>query len=300
MGRVGQVGRMDWMLGARVIAAVLAIVGTACSSGSPSKQYDVRGQVLQIDLDRNEVTLRHEAIRGYMDAMTMPFPSSDRKSLEALAAGDHIEAVLRIDGSRVDLAPLRRTGHTDLPQADSQPSGGLKLLKAGDLLPDGAFIDQDSRPRTLSEARGKAVAVTFIYTRCPLPTFCPLMDRNFAALQRLAQQEPALRDDVQLFSITFDPDFDTPPVLKAHAKMVGANLRNWAFLTGPHAEVVKVGEPLGLIVSRDETDEIGHTLRTVVLDRSGRIVRIHTGNAWTPEQVLEDLKSAIEQPKPTI
>jgi protein SCO1/2 len=139
--------------------------------------------------------------------------------------------------------------------------------------------------------------LTFIYTRCPIPTFCPLMDRNFAAVQRKLKEDAALapaRRSVHLVSISFDPVTDTPPVLKKHARTLDADPKIWTFFTGDRDEVDKFAARFGVSVARSPADarDITHNLRTAIIDRSGRLVKVYTGNEWTPDQLIADLKGS--------
>jgi protein SCO1/2 len=147
----------------------------------------------------------------------------------------------------------------------------------------------------VSEARGKAVALTFIYTRCPLPTFCPMMDRHFAAIQRAAAKDSALKGRIRLFSVTFDPAYDTPRVLAAHARSAGADPSIWTFLTGDRDEIDRFLARFGGTVERNPKDpiDIVHNLRTIVVDPKGRLVKIYTGADWSPEALGADLKAAL-------
>jgi len=159
------------------------------------------------------------------------------------------------------------------------------------MVPKGSFVDQDGRKRTFADFTGAPVVMTFIYTKCPLPTFCPLMDRHFATLQKTLQADPALKR-VHLVTVSFDPVTDTPPVLKAHAKTLQADLTRWTFLTGDRDAVDQFAARFGVSVSRSMNDprDITHNLRTVIVKSDGTLAKTYTGNEWTPEQVLTDLK----------
>jgi protein SCO1/2 len=170
-------------------------------------------------------------------------------------------------------------------------SSGFELLRPGEPVPAGAFVDQDGRKRTFAAFKGSPVVVTFVYTKCPLPTFCPLMDRHFATLQRTLKDDAALQK-VHLVTVSFDPTIDTPPVLKAHAKELGADLKRWTFLTGDRDEVDRFAARFGVSVSRALNDprDITHNLRTAIVGADGTLVKVYTGNEWTPDQVLADLR----------
>jgi protein SCO1/2 len=168
------------------------------------------------------------------------------------------------------------------------------LLKPGEAVPDGAFVDQDGRKRSFGDFKGTPLVVTFIYTKCPLPTFCPLMDRHFAAMQKPLKADPLLKS-VHLVTISFDPVTDSPLVLKTHAKSLDADLSQWTFLTGDRDDIDRFAARFGVAVTRALNDprDITHNLRTAIVDADGKLVKVYTGNEWTPEIVLNDLKGVV-------
>lgn len=278
--------------------ALVAVALYAAGCGLGSRSYELRGQVVAVDLERQEVLIRHDAVPGLMPAMTMPFRPGNASLLEGRQPGDLVEAELVVRGTDAYLARLEYIGSAplDTTATDQFGANAVPLVGPGDLIPDPPFIDQNGEPRKLSDWHGRAVAMTFIYTRCPFPNFCPLMDRHFADIQRLVAENPALRDEVHLVSVSFDPTFDTPQVLRDHANTLGADPRLWTFLTGDRDEVDAFAERFGVAVTRDAGDaaNITHNLSTAVIDRRGTLVSIYRGAEWTPPQVLDDLATAAE------
>ena len=272
-------------------SVVILTVIVALSACSRDRRYVLQGQVLAVDPARQELTVRHEDIQGFMPAMTMPFRVADRRVLQERKPGDLIQATLVVTDSSGRLEDVIRTGEAPLPPDLPRPGG--TVLDAGASVADAAFVDQAGRGRRLSEWRGKTVAVTFVYTRCPLPDFCPLMDRNFAALQHLLSNDP-LSARVHLLSVTFDPDYDSPAVLKTHATAVGARPETWTWLTGERQAIDAFATQFGVTIIRSDRplQEIVHNLRTIVIDRDGRVVRIFNGNEWKPEELLQTLRAA--------
>ena len=248
------------------------------------------GQVVAVAPERNEVTIKHEDIKGFMPGMTMPFKVQDPALLKERVPGDLVTATLVVGQVEAHLSTLTRTGAA--PLADAQPAPAAEGLEPGDTLADAAFVDQTGAVRRLADWRGHRVALTFMYTRCPLPEFCPLMDRHFAAVQRAVAKAPAFAD-VRLVSITMDPAFDTPAVLKAHAGRLGADAATWSFLSPEPSGAQAFYEQFGHIVERQGTGagDITHKHRTVVLDADGKVSAIHTGNDWTPAQLIGDIKA---------
>lgn len=271
------------------LAAVLTV---ACGRTPEMKQYELEGQILAIQPERSEVLIKHKDIQGFMPGMTMPFKVKDPQLLDGKAPGDLITASLMVGEVDAYLATLTRTGTAPL-DAPPAVSDVPRILVPGDEVSDALLVDQDGEPRPFSTFRGHRVALTFIYTRCPLPEFCPLMDRHFAAVQRSIQNDPTLAD-VRLLSVTLDPEFDTPQVLKPYAQKRGADPAVWSFMTGTPEDVAAFSSQFGLYVERNSANaaDITHNLRTAVVDAGGRLVTAHTGNDWTPAQLVADLHAA--------
>jgi protein SCO1/2 len=276
---------------------VLALLAGACGgSSSGQREYKLQGQVLSIASDRKEANIRHEEIPGFMAAMTMPYRVRDAKEYEALAPGDLINATLIVTDRDGYLTEVKKVGSAPLEKAPGEAGApsALNLLPAGAPVPEGEFVNESGEKVSLATYRGSALVVTFMYSTCPMPDFCPLMDRNFAALQqKLLEDRNELR--VRLLSVTIDPQVDTPQVLRAHAKTLGADPRIWSFLSGDRDKIDEWSSHLGLSVSRAINDprDITHNLRTVLIDRHGNLVTTYPGNAWKPEQVLADIKVMV-------
>jgi protein SCO1/2 len=190
---------------------------------------------------------------------------------------------------KVGTAPL------ELPKGQSPPAAaGFELTKTGAPVPNQTFIDQDGKSVNLEAFKGSALIVTFMYTSCPMPTMCPLMDKNFAKIQTtLKAQNNSLK--VHLLSVSFDPQIDTPAVLKQHAASLGADPQLWTFVTGDRDAIDKWASGFGISISRSTTDprDITHNLRTALIDREGNLVQTYSGNEWTPEQVLADVRVMV-------
>ena len=253
------------------------------------------------------MTIRHEAIPGFMDAMTMPFDVKDREVLDDLRPGDEVEGTLRVVTERgvvkdYELVGLGVTRPAPAPKMSLNLSGGTaqlrpatRLLEVGEVVPDFAMTTQEGETLKLSDLRGKVVALTFIYTRCPLPDFCPLMDRKFAELADRIGAVAGRAEHVRLLSISFDPEHDTPEVLRKHAENLGAKPPLWRFAVASHDELGKVAAPLGLTYG-PTAGEIVHNLSTAVIDPQGRLVRLDVGassRGWRAADLLKVIYSRI-------
>lgn len=277
----------------RSCCAVLMAVAlaAACSRAPEGRQFELTGQIVAVEPPRNEVTIRHEAIQGFMPAMTMPFKVRDAALLADKQPGDLVNATLVVEEVDAYLTTLTTTGHVPLETPSADPDVP-RILAPGDEVADAQLVGEDGEPLPFSSLRGHRVAVTFIYTRCPLPEFCPMMDRHFAAVQKTVSATPSL-GDVRLLTVTFDPEFDTPAILQAHARRRGANPAIWRFATGDPGEVSRFASQFGVYIERNPQSpaDITHNLITVVVGPDGRLVTRHTGNDWTPTQLVADLEA---------
>jgi protein SCO1/2 len=191
------------------------------------------------------------------------------------------------------ISALVKTGEAPLTEMAAIPAASfVSPLAPGDLAPDTALIDQAGAPLSLADWRGSAVAVTFIYVRCPLPQFCPLLDRRFAEVQRLIAQDATLRDRARLLSVSFDPDADTPARLQAHAEKLHADPAIWRFATAPRNVVDKFAATFGVSVIREADSTITHNMRTVVIGPDRRVVSVYEGSDWTAARIADDLRRA--------
>jgi protein SCO1/2 len=278
----------------RRLAALLLLA--FCSACSNAREYPLKGQVLFVDPAKQEITVKHEDVRGFMPGMTMPFKVPDKTEFGSVAPGDLITATLVVEETAGYLEDVAKTGSAPLPpEAKLLPRA--TILEPGDAVPDVSFTDQTGASRRLSDWRGKVVALTFIYTRCPIPNFCPLMDRHFAAVQRQVKAEALLDSRVHLVSISFDPEHDTPEVLAKHGARVGADPGQWSFVTAPWEVIDPFARVFGVAIMRDDkpTQEILHNLRTAIIGKDGRLVRVLNGNEWTPEELMTAIREADAQ-----
>ena len=275
----------------------LSIAAAGCSKAPDRRTFTLQGQVQSIEAPRRLVVVKHEEIKGFMPAMTMPYEVEEAKALDGLAAGDLINAQLVVFSNGAHLTNIKKVGNAPLEQPPADvpnppaAASGFELIRPGEPVPDGRFLDQDGKARSFAAFKGAPVVMTFIYTKCPLPTFCPLMDRHFASLQKTLKADPALKD-VKLVTISFDPATDTPAVLKKHAQSLDADLTRWTFLTGDRDDVDQFAARFGVSVSRALNDprDISHNLRTVIIGSDGRLQKVYTGNEWSPDAVIKDLK----------
>lgn len=281
-----------------LLGAALAISCGEPPQASPNaRRYELTGRVVAVDRQRRQVTVAHDKIEGFMEAMTMPFALRRADwAFDALAAGDRINAILIVDGERswLEQPVITRQESAGGGDANAAPGAGAEPQPGADV-PDFPLTDQDDRRISLSLYRGRALLLTFIYTRCPLPDYCILMSENFAEIERALRDRPELAERVRLLSITLDPAYDTPRVLRsygaAHTRRYdGEDFARWHFATGSPREIREVAGFFGLTYQA-ANDEIIHSLRTALISPAGQVVKIYHGNEWRAADALRDIES---------
>jgi protein SCO1/2 len=261
------------------------------------QRYELKGTVVSVETDAQRVTIKHDAIPGYMDAMTMPFRVKDGRMMAALQPGRLVTADLVVSGASSWLENIVVSTAPGAPSLPSRVEGATEPTP-GQPARGFELIDDLGRPVSLSQYHGKAVALTFIYTRCPLPDYCPLMTENFVAVERALAADSVLLASTQLLTISIDPDHDSPAVLHAYAlrfaaRSDGTHPPNWAFLTGTSESVRKSAESYGLTYAT-ESGQIIHNLRTAVVAPDGTLVKVYRGNDWKPDELVRDLTDAAK------
>jgi len=275
-------------LAAGAIASSMALTRKPAAEARPAsaaavRTFQVNGRIRDIAPGTKTLTVAHEEISGYMPAMSMPLQVRDASLLKGLRAGDEIHFELSVTDDDSWISHIE-TITAAPPGSEATPASVVNSaeLQNGETVPDFTLTDEKGKPVHLSEFRGKAVVLTFIYTRCPLPNFCPLMSKNFQALQeRLSKAIPG---KYHLLSISIDPKFDTPEVLKGYAALYQAQNQSWSFATGTDEQINNVASLFGL-VHEDEGGMISHNLRTALIGPEGRLVHLWKSNVWTAYEV---------------
>jgi protein SCO1/2 len=251
-------------------------------------EFMVHGVLKKIDAATGRAVISHEEIPGYMPAMAMEFQAAAPAELGGFEPGDKIEFRLRVTDTQSRIDRLRKVGRGFVP-SDDAPG----IPPRGTALPDVLLVDERGQPLRLPSSQGRVVAFTFIFTRCPLPDFCPRMNQHFAAVARALAKEPA--GSWKLISISIDPVFDTPAVLAAYARVhrPEAAAEQWSFATGNAEEIRKLSAAVG-VATKAEGASREHNLRTVVLDRDGKIRRVFAGNEWQPTELAAEMRRALQ------
>lgn len=299
----------------KTLALVLLVFGVvALSSCQPhervrtqtEKPYDLKGKVVLVEKDKQLLTVAHDDIKDYMPGMTMPFTVGEASTwvFEApheIMPGDQITATLIVDGAKSWLEDIVITKETS--DTASLTSGESVGPKPGDEIPNYRLINQDGKAIRMHDYMGKVLLLTFIYTRCQDPGQCTLMSGNFAILDQELQKQTELYQKTHLLSISFDPEYDTPKVLRSYGaahtgKYSDENFAHWEFASGGADEVKGIAQYFGLRYYMDSASgkqQVVHSLRTGVIGPDSKIIKVYSGNEWKPDEVLKDLQLALAE-----
>ncbi len=266
-----------------------------------TKRYPLKGKVVSVDTVGKKAKIDHEKIPGFMDAMTMDFPVHEDWVWRELTPGAEVRAELVVDMSADEPYWLENIGIVSLPRPDQSPVPvNEQFAQIGKEVPDFRLTNQDGKKFSFKDYRGKALAVTFIYRECPLPTACIQMSKHFSDMANQVAADPVGKEKVRLLSISFDPARDTPEKLKQYGlgylgKDAMDDLTVWQLAVGPEKDVKAIADFFGLRYETDEQDktQINHSLVTAVIGPDGKVRRIFTGADWTTDQILAELNAAF-------
>src|SRR6266850_3993020 len=269
------------------------VASTKGSSAKTNQVFEVKGVIKELKPDGKTVEIRHEAITNYMPAMVMSFEAKEPKELVGLKAGDEVKFRMTVTDDDFWIDQIQKLTVGNPNQLPSKAgvfhfSRDVEPLQVGDALPEYHFTNELGQAVSTGQFKGEAVGITFIFTRCPLPNFCPKMTSNFQEVQKKLLGMTGGPTNWHLLTISFDPEFDTPEILKAYAERYKADPKHWSFLTGDITEISTISEQFGQMFWKDE-GALNHNLRTAVIDASGRVQKVFQGNNWTTEEMVAEM-----------
>jgi protein SCO1/2 len=269
----------------------------AANTGATLKSFPIRGRV--VSTDATHVMLDHDAIPGFMDAMVMPYKLKDPSVVSELHPGDRITATILVQQDEGGYHDAELDNIVVVAQAkpDYKPAVQYHVPSPGDAVPDFTLLNQDGRKIHLSQFKGKVLVATFIYTRCPLADYCPKMSRNFAEIDHALAADPSLYIKTHLLSISFDPAYDTPSVLRSYGgaytgRYTKETFHHWDFAAPSEKDLPAVTQFFDVGVTPGENKTLTHSLSTVVIGKDGKIAAWYPTNDWKPEEIVAAVKSA--------
>ncbi len=291
----------------RFALMVWLVVGlTGCRQGLTvqgsdvgAKTYAMRGKIVAVDEVAGELTIDHQAIPGFMEAMTMPYRLADPGTIGEMHVGDVITARVVVQG--VSAPKLDHLVVVAQARPDSKPKVSYHVPQAGDVVPDFHLLNQSGREIHLSQFRGKVLLVTFIYTRCPMADFCPRMSANFAAIDESLAEDKGVYDRTHLLSVSFDPAYDTPAVLRSYGgahtgRFTNEDFRHWDFAAPSQAELPKVEQYFDVGVTGSDPATLMHSLSTILIGKDGKVLGWYPSKDWQPAELVTQMRAAAGAP----
>lgn len=289
--------------GCRVVLGFAVMLAGCHGAGAPAKsatqEYPVRGIVVSVDATAGTVVLNHETIPGFMEAMEMSYRLEDKSVASELHPGDKVTATLKAERDAAGPVNMRLANFVVIAQArpDYKPKVEYHVPAPGDTVPKFTLLNQSGKTIGLEQFRGKVVVMTFVYTRCPLADFCPKMSRNFAEIDKALEGDPKLYEKTHLLSVSFDPTYDTPKVLKSYGaaytgRFTKETFAHWDFAAPPVAELPKMEQFFDLGVTPGDDGSLMHSLSTAVIGKDGKVVAFYPNNDWDVATVLAQVRSA--------
>jgi protein SCO1/2 len=273
------------------------------SAGTPGpstnqQMFRVKGVVKAVRPNRKEIEIKHEAIEGYMPAMTMPFDVKDTNELIGLEPEQSISFRLVVTDTEGWIDNIRMEGPrlvVSAPDTNSvQPVRIVEPLQIGEPLAEFHLTNQLGQAITTTQFKGQALAITFLFTRCPFPTYCPRLANEFEESQRKLLTLQGGPTNWHLLTVSFDPAYDQPAVLKAYAEAHHYDLTHWSFATGGLADVTALGDLFGLAFWHDSTGSITHNMRTAVINANGKLQRVFEGKDWNSAELTAEIVKAAK------
>jgi protein SCO1/2 len=267
---------------------------SAAASQSNSKHYALKGKVMSVDKNAGTANIDNEPIAGFMDPMVMPYSFKPPSQIDQIQPGDSITADVVVDSEKYWLENVKVTGHSQAPT--DKPAASIHIPSPGDEVPDFRLVNQSGKSISLHQYRGQTLLLTFIYTRCPFPDFCPRVSHEFAEIDRQLHSDPAHYGKTHLLSISFDPAHDTPKVLHAYGFSCAGSkdpalFQRWEFAAIPQSELPEFANYFALTY-QEEGGAITHSLSTAVIGPDGKILKWYHGADWQASDLLQDVAAA--------
>jgi protein SCO1 len=277
-----------WMLYSAAIL-LLSIIGCRSKTQTQERRYHLKGTVVQVDKPQQHLVIDHEEIPGFMAAMTMPYPVVDSRVLDQITPGDQITADVVVNDAGVrleNIVVVKKSDGKSSPAGQLAPPNQIRV-------PAFTLVNQNGKAINVTQYRGKSVLLTFIYTRCPLPEYCPLVTHNFAEIEKALAQMPELYAKTHLLSISFDSQYDTPEILRSYSRRYlpdrgKLTFTHWEFATIPASEKAAVTRFFNVFLSGQD-GQITHSMSTAIISPDGELYRSYSSNDWRPADVLTDL-----------
>jgi len=285
---------MQKILLAGCVALALLSCGRSTNSDERADHYDTRGVVRGFSPDRSTIEIQHENIPDFMPSMTMPFVTRDPKQIADLRTGDAISFRMAVTKKDFWIENVKKIRREDVNVAEPKRTSPVSAdrdarLTEGDKMRPFSLTNQNGERISIDTFHGNSLVLTFVFTRCPVPNFCPRMSNNFEELQEAIKSGTGRLSTTRLLSVTLDPAYDTPKVLSDYAGFHHADSKIWSFATGDEKEIDSLTRAFS-VYRQNEGGTISHGLATALINKEGKIDKIWRGNAWTPAEVIREIQ----------
>jgi len=286
---------MQKILLAGCVALALLSCGRSTNSDERADHYDTRGVVRGFSPDRSTIEIQHENIPDFMPSMTMPFVTRDPKQIADLRTGDAISFRMAVTKKDFWIENVKKIRREDVNVAEPKRTPAVSAdrdtrLTEGDNMRPFSLTNQNGERISLDTFHGNSLVLTFVFTRCPVPNFCPRMSNNFGELQETIKSSTGTLANARLLSVTLDPAYDTPKILSDYAAFHHADSKIWSFATGDEKEIDSLTRAFS-VYRQNEAGTISHGLATALINKEGRIDKIWRGNAWTPAEIIKEIQA---------
>jgi len=273
----------------------LAVLGGAESGEARARTFSARGVILEIKMDTAQVVIRHEAIAGYMDGMTMPFKVKDPARLAELKPGDQVTFQLHVAADESWVDHFQKTGIVSIVEnkSGSEPVETFTPRRDKSLL-DYKFTNELGQAVSFNDFRGQALAITFFYTRCPLPDYCPRLSKNFEEASQKLEAMTNAPTNWHFISVSFDPRSDTPQTLKSYGLSYRYDPAHWSFFTGPQDKIAELARDAG-VKYETAAGTINHNFRTLIIDPEGHLQMVFPVSGNLSDQIVSEILKAASQ-----
>jgi protein SCO1 len=283
---------MRWLTVITAILLGLAVPGRAESGATAARTFPANGVILEIKPDTAQVIIRHEAIAGYMDGMTMPFKVKELASLTKLKRGDQVRFQLHVTADESWVDHFQKIGVVSLPETKTGPQPAEAPPPRPDkALLDYKFTNELGQAVSFHDFHGQALAITFFYTRCPLPDYCPRLSRNFQEASRMLEGMTNAPTNWHFISVSFDPRSDTPQILKSYGQSYGYDPAHWSFFTGPQDKIAELARGSG-VKYETNAGTINHNFRTLIIDPQGHLQMVFPVSGNLSDQIVSEILKA--------
>ncbi len=281
-----------------LLLLLLSWLGCACSVSQPARvapqTFPARGVVKELKPDGRTVVIQHDTVSNYMDAMTMPFKVKEQKELAGVKTGDKVSFRLLVTADESWIDHLRKTGR--IFSSEAKPAlpntNAVAVAQKRHSLLDYKFTNELEQAVSLSQFKGQALAISFFFTRCPIPDYCPRLSKNFEEASAKLAALPNAPTNWHFLSVSIDPQFDTPKVLRAYAQRYHYDSNHWSFLTGPTNKVEELARQSGVEFERDTAGLFNHGFRMLVINAAGQLQMKYPFGGNLSEAIVADILKA--------